>query len=533
MLQFDPDVGSFPEDPSTKPLNFYLSPYSVMSVVDRNPGDAYIYLNSFSGSVATPTLTVFGSSIDGLATAPTDVLMDISGVVRSSNIVSTLTGKTYNGLSLTALTTGFSVAGGSVASKTLTINNTLTLAGTDSSTLDIGSGGTLGTGAFATISNYARKDTANAFTVGGHTIANQDVSTVGLTIKPFTSGTYSQVWQSATPSTVSTVGANGAFAIATFGGTYGSNYGLSVGSVSGATGIPVGIRGSSAQTGDLIQFQSSTPAVLGGRNAVAQIYSGSTAPITSSVGGATTAASGTSTTATLTMTTATNLAVGDLIVVAGVTPTGYNTTGAVVTAVSNTSPFTVSYANATTGAQTVAGTVSTLAQASVTARSAGTKGLIVKAATSQAVNLQEWQDASGNIISKVVAGGGVIAVEPIVSATASAGSTTTLDASTGTTFTLTFGAGNITGLLFTNLPNAGSTTVTLILKQDGTGSRTITWSGTQINGSATNAVPLWAASSPPVLSTAANAVDVVTLVINRTAGATDNVYGFLSGKAFA
>ncbi|MFZ2626887.1 MAG: FISUMP domain-containing protein [Candidatus Moraniibacteriota bacterium] len=70
------------------------------------------------------------------------------------NASGNVTGGTYNGLTLTAATTGFTIAGGTT-SKTLTVSNTLTLAGTDSSTLNIGTGGTLGTGAFATIANYA------------------------------------------------------------------------------------------------------------------------------------------------------------------------------------------------------------------------------------------------------------------------------------------------------------------------------------------------------------------------------------------
>jgi hypothetical protein len=75
---------------------------------------------------------------------------------------------------------------------------------------------------------------------------------------------------------------------------------------------------------------------------------------------ATTAASGTGTTATLTF-AAQPVApvVGSTITVAGVTPGGYNGTFA-VTASSTT---TVSYANATTGAQTVAGTITTLMDA--------------------------------------------------------------------------------------------------------------------------------------------------------------------------
>lgn len=68
----------------------------------------------------------------------------------------------------------------------------------------------------------------------------------------------------------------------------------------------------------------------------------------------TTAASGDGTTATLTFSAGTQcLAVGSTIIVAGVTPAGYNGTYT-VTASTNS---TVSYLNATTGAQTVAGTI--------------------------------------------------------------------------------------------------------------------------------------------------------------------------------
>ena len=78
----------------------------------------------------------------------------LSGTVADARIASALTGKTYNGLTLTAGTTGFTVAGGTT-SKTLNVINSLTFSGTDGSTLNIGGGGTLGTGAYATIADYA------------------------------------------------------------------------------------------------------------------------------------------------------------------------------------------------------------------------------------------------------------------------------------------------------------------------------------------------------------------------------------------
>jgi hypothetical protein len=77
-------------------------------------------------------------------------------------------------------------------------------------------------------------------------------------------------------------------------------------------------------------------------------------PVTFGYQFTTTAATGNGTTATLTFSAATGApAVGSTIIVAGVTPAGYNGTYT-VTASTNT---TVSYANATTAAQTVAGTI--------------------------------------------------------------------------------------------------------------------------------------------------------------------------------
>jgi hypothetical protein len=83
-----------------------------------------------------------------------------------------------------------------------------------------------------------------------------------------------------------------------------------------------------------------------------------------------------------------------LVTVAGITPTGYNGTF-VLTAVAST---TISYANATIGSQTVAGTVSVPAQKSITARSAGTKALVLKGTVGGA-NIFEAQDIAGVVTS--------------------------------------------------------------------------------------------------------------------------------------
>jgi len=66
-----------------------------------------------------------------------------------------------NGVTLASAANGFTIAGGT-ASKTLTLTNTMTISGTDGATLNIGSGGTLGTAAYATIANYQLLSGKNA-----------------------------------------------------------------------------------------------------------------------------------------------------------------------------------------------------------------------------------------------------------------------------------------------------------------------------------------------------------------------------------
>jgi hypothetical protein len=77
-----------------------------------------------------------------------------------------LTSTTFNGLTLTAGATGFTIAGGTT-SKTLTVSNTLTLAGTDGSTLNIGAGGTLGSAAFTASTAYEPAITTLSIAKGG------------------------------------------------------------------------------------------------------------------------------------------------------------------------------------------------------------------------------------------------------------------------------------------------------------------------------------------------------------------------------
>ena len=108
---------------------------------------------AWSNITGTPTSAdgygiVNGANIDawGAKAIPT-------GTVVGTSDAQALTSKTYNGLTLTAASTGFTIAGGTT-SKTLTMLSSLGFSGTDSSTLNIGTGGTLGSAAFTSAGAY-------------------------------------------------------------------------------------------------------------------------------------------------------------------------------------------------------------------------------------------------------------------------------------------------------------------------------------------------------------------------------------------
>jgi hypothetical protein len=239
------------------------------------------------------------------------------------------------------------------------------------------------------------------------TAASNNASVVALVARGASSQSANyQEWQnfggtvvaslSATSSTFKTAG--GVVA----GGASASTIGVLNGYTTSASGVGLFLKGSSNQLADFLQLQTSASVILGGRNAVGQIYTGSTAGLTTSVGGATLTATSAAGTATITTTSAHNIGQGDLVVVAGITPTGFNGTY-VVTAVP--SATAISYVNATSGPQTVAGTISVYAQTSIVSRSAATTGAVVRAAASQASNIQEWQNSGGTALTLISSSG--------------------------------------------------------------------------------------------------------------------------------
>jgi hypothetical protein len=77
----------------------------------------------------------------------------MSHIKNNPVFIGNVSAGSFNSVTLTASAVGFTMAGGTT-SKTLTISNTLTLAGTDGSTLNIGVGGTLGSAAYTLATAY-------------------------------------------------------------------------------------------------------------------------------------------------------------------------------------------------------------------------------------------------------------------------------------------------------------------------------------------------------------------------------------------
>jgi hypothetical protein len=132
-----------------------------------------------NGTIAAAKL--IGTDIDTLGTITTGSWT--ASVIADAYIASALTGKTYNALTLTSQAVGFTIAGGST-SKTLTVNNSIGLSGTDGSTLNVGTGGTLGTAAFQATSffilNQTSAQSSSNFNISGAGVIGTTLSVTGV-----------------------------------------------------------------------------------------------------------------------------------------------------------------------------------------------------------------------------------------------------------------------------------------------------------------------------------------------------------------
>ena len=126
-------AGTFALDTNT----YYLS---------SNPSG---YTNN-TGTVTSVSVTTANGVSGTVATSTTTPAITLS--------LGAITPSTVNGLTFTAAAAGFTIAGGTT-SKTFTVSNTLTFSGTDTATLNIGGGGTLGSAAFTASTAYQAAST--------------------------------------------------------------------------------------------------------------------------------------------------------------------------------------------------------------------------------------------------------------------------------------------------------------------------------------------------------------------------------------
>lgn len=117
-------------------------------------GDAVNLGGTLTTAAAFTQAGAFATTLT--STGATNVTLPTTGTLATLAGSEALTNKTVNGLTVTSTVGGtLTVANG----KTLTASNTMILAGTDGSTLNISTGGTLGTAAFTAASAYVPSNT--------------------------------------------------------------------------------------------------------------------------------------------------------------------------------------------------------------------------------------------------------------------------------------------------------------------------------------------------------------------------------------
>jgi hypothetical protein len=244
----------------------------VQTVANITVGTTAVSWTQFSGAGAVPLATISSAGIASFPTAQFSVDaagavtignlsggVITSGTVADGRIASALTGKTYNALTLTAASTGFSVAGGTT-SKTLNVSNSVTLTATDGATLGIGSGGTLGTAAFTATSAYLAAGVTSlpsVTSVNSTTIPNAaTLLTSGGALGTPSSGTLTNATGLPVATGISGLGTNVATALAVAVGSAGAivtNGGAlgtpSSGTLTNATGLPIATGVSGLGTG--------------------------------------------------------------------------------------------------------------------------------------------------------------------------------------------------------------------------------------------------------------------------------------------
>jgi len=400
----------------------------------------FVQTNASSGYAAGTGIDISTGtiSVNSTVLTTTSTQTGITNKTFTAPVLGAATATTINKVTITPPATASTLTVDE--GKTFRASNTMTLSSSgDGNNLNIGTGGTLATGAFATIANYAALGSANAFTVGGHVVTSESTTVKPLTLKVAASQTADQIQYQSSGSTV--LGGRNATGKIYSGSTAPLSVGTTTftyGAVLSATS-PGGTTATITVSGSVQPFTASGQTVTltnisgGNYNQVVTVsnpqtvVSGSQYSFTATGSGFTTVAgtggnfvispSGTGATATINLLNNPAMSVGDLVSVTGFTGvTAYNTGTGVfvpVTAVSTTLPYSISYASGASG--TAAGTpsISVQAQVSITTSSNLTSGILVRnAGTAGSGYLQQWQSSvGGNLLyvdtSGIMVGSGI------------------------------------------------------------------------------------------------------------------------------
>lgn len=156
VVRFDGTTGKLVQDSAVTIADttgdITAGKYNKVTITAPATGSTLTILNGKT-LTANNTLTLAGTDSTVMtfpSTSATIARTDAANTFTGTQTVGALVATTVNGNTFTAGT--YTLTG--AAGKTLTFSNTLTLAGTDGSTLNVGAGGTLGSAAFTAASAY-------------------------------------------------------------------------------------------------------------------------------------------------------------------------------------------------------------------------------------------------------------------------------------------------------------------------------------------------------------------------------------------
>ena len=188
---------------------------------------------------------------DGSSWVANNSVTNILGYIPVNKAGDTMSGglnvPNVNAVTVTANSGGFSIAGGSSASKTLTVSNSVTVSGTDGSTLNIGAGGTLQSGAF----QVSSQGTTGATGAQGTTGAQGATGTQGANGTQGTNGAQGTTGTNGIQGATGSQGANGSNGAQGSTGATGSQGSTGATGSQGSTGTQgaVGSTGGTGATG--------------------------------------------------------------------------------------------------------------------------------------------------------------------------------------------------------------------------------------------------------------------------------------------